>query len=82
MKKKIYVIIALMMGCMVMSCGLIPILEEEAPPFDPVSCLEVMARMTQIQVDLDNPTLSDGEKRELIAEFGELESWAESNCGQ
>ncbi|MFB2119145.1 hypothetical protein [Parapedobacter sp. 2B3] len=81
MKRKICVAIYLVMGSMMMSCSIDQVIEEleEAVPMD---CLTALSRMTQIQLQLDNPNLPDAEKRKLIEEYSQIEGWAERNCGE
>lgn len=80
MKKKLCVVICLIMGSMMMSCSIDQVIEELEEAF-PTDCLTALSRMTQIQLQLDDPNLPDAEKRKLIEEFSKIEGWAESNCG-
>jgi len=81
MKKRLYVMMCLIAGSMAMSCSIDDIVEELEETF-PEDCLSALSRMTQIQIQLDDPDLPDGEKEKLIDEFSKIESWAESNCGE
>lgn len=80
MKKKLRFMIYLILCSVVVSCSVEEITSELGKI--PTDCVAALAKMIQIQLEMDDPNVSDDEKIKLNHELSKLEDWAGSNCGE